>query len=99
MNPIREFLPRNDPKEHIDNCEKEWKIIGYHDKIIWPHLFPSTLDDFQNKWYKIEEAHGDTFTWKTLKQNFIKCFSFDPEEDQLKEAIEHIKGFVQNTSV
>ena len=43
---------------------------------------------------KIEEERGDTFTWKTLKENFIKDFSFNPHEDQLKEATKHIKEFV-----
>lgn len=64
---ISKFLPGNDPKEHIDNCEKEWKRSGYLDERIWPHLFTLTLDGLPNKWYKIEESHGDTFTRKTLK--------------------------------
>lgn len=53
---IEKFTPGNDPTKHIDHFEKEWKIPGYCDEIIWPHLFPSTLDDLPNKWYKIEEA-------------------------------------------
>ena len=28
---ISKFLPENDPKEHIDHCEKEWKRIRYRD--------------------------------------------------------------------
>ena len=64
---IIKFLTRKDPQEHIENCEIEWKRIGYKDERMWPHLFPSTLDNFPNKWYKIEEAYRDTFTWKPLK--------------------------------
>lgn len=59
---VNKFLLGNDPQEHINNYEREWKIIGYKDEIIWPHLFPSTLNDLPNKWYKIEEECGNTFT-------------------------------------
>ena len=37
-------------------------------------MFPTTLDDLPNKWYKIKEAQGDTFNWKYVKDNFIKDF-------------------------
>ena len=43
-------------ENHIRTCEKEWTRLGYKDERIWPHLFPSTLDDLPNKWYKMEEA-------------------------------------------
>ena len=55
------------------------------------HLFPSTLNDLQNKWYKIEEAIGDTFTWKILKRNFIKDFSFLLENEHLQPAAQQIQ--------
>ena len=93
---IKKFILGSNPQEHIINCESKWKGLGYKDEIVWPHLFSSTLDDLPNKRYKIEEARGDTFTWKTLKENFIKDFSFNPHEDQLKEATKHIKEFVQD---
>lgn len=45
---INKFLPDNKPNEHINSCEKEWKIMGYHEKWIWTHLFPSTLNYLPN---------------------------------------------------
>ena len=59
---INTFHPGIDCTKHIELCQKEWKRLGYHDERTWPYLFPSTLDDLPNKWYKIEEARGDTFT-------------------------------------
>ena len=43
---------------------------------------PISLDinDFPTQWYKMEEARGETFLWNELKENFIKCFNFIPEE-------------------
>ena len=32
--------------------------------------------DFPNKWYKMEEARGETFLWHELRKNFIKDFNF-----------------------
>ena len=64
---------------------------------MWTHLFPSTLDDLPNKWYKIEEVRGDTFTWKTLKQNFIKDFSFSPDDEHLQPAAQQIQQFLKTT--
>ena len=53
---ITVFIQGQDPKNHIRICETEWRRLGYKDERIWPHLFPSTLDDLPNKWYKMEEA-------------------------------------------
>ena len=47
------------------------------------------------KWYKIEEERGDTFTWKTLKQNFIKDFSFLSENEHLQLATQQIQQFLE----
>ena len=60
---INKFLLGNDPQEYINNSELEWKRIGYRDERFWPHIFSLTLNDLLNKWYKIEEARGDTFPW------------------------------------
>ena len=59
---ITTFHLGDDPTKHIELCQKELKRLGYHNEQMWPHLFPTTLDDLPNKWYKIEEARGDTFT-------------------------------------
>ena len=72
------FIQGKDPEEHIRICEKEWKRLGYKDERTWPHLFPSTLSDLPNKWYKMEEAHGETFLWHELTDNFLKDFIFIP---------------------
>ena len=50
------FAQGQDPKKHINICEREWRRLGYKDERIWLHLFPSTLDDLPSKWYKMEEA-------------------------------------------
>ena len=60
---ITKFHPGDHPTKHVDLCQKEWKFLGYHDDWTWPHLFPTMLDDPPNKWYKIEEARSDRFTW------------------------------------
>jgi hypothetical protein len=48
-----------DPGEHIHHCENERCIIGYIDERVWTHMFPNTLYEIPNKWYKIKEACGD----------------------------------------
>ena len=50
------FIEGQDPENHIRICETKWRRLGYKDERIWPHLFPSTLYDLPNKWYKMEEA-------------------------------------------
>ena len=75
-----------DPEEHIERCQR--KILGYRDEIMWPHLFHRTLEDLPNKWYKMEEAQRETFSWKTLKENFIKYLSFSPAKECLKEFVQ-----------
>ena len=76
----------------------EWRILRYKDEHIWPHLFPSTLDDLPNKWYKMEDARGETFLWNEIRENFIKDFSFIPEDTNLVETTKQIKAFIQLTS-
>ena len=80
------FAQGQDPEKHISICEKDWKRLGYKDERIWSHLFPSTLDDLSKKWYKMEEARGETFLWNELKENFIKDFKFILDDDQLVKA-------------
>ena len=84
--------------KHIDLCQKEWKRLGYHDERTWPHLFPTTLDDLPNKWYKLEEARGDTFDWQTLRENFIKDFSFIPDNEKWKPAAKQLQHFIRENS-
>ena len=91
---ITKFYPGDDPVKHVDLCQKEWKRQGYHDEQTWPHLFPSTLDDLPNKWYKLEEARGDTFTWQPLRENFIKDFSFILDNEKLKPAAKQLVHFI-----
>ena len=91
------FTQGQDPKNHIRTCEKECIRLGYKDEHIWPHLFPSTLDDIPNKWYKMEEERGEKFLWNELRENFIKGFSFTPEDEKLVEAMKQIKTFIYPT--
>ena len=91
------FTQGQDLENHIKTCEKEWRRLGYKYERTWPHLFPSTLSDLPNKWYKMEEARGETFLWHELKENFIKYFNFVPQNENLVETAKHIKAFVQPT--
>ena len=50
---------------------------------IYSHLLSMT---YQKNGIKIEEARGDTLTCQSLKQNFIKDFSFLPEKKHLQPA-------------
>lgn len=95
---IIKFLPRKDLEENINNYKREWKIIGKGDERIQTHLLPLNLDNFPNRWYKIEEDHGDNSTWNTLKQNFINDFSFNTQKQKLKDATKLIKEFIQDPS-
>jgi hypothetical protein len=83
-----------DPVEHIHRCENEWCRIGYRDERVW-HMFPNTLDEIPNKWYKIEEACGHTLNWSDIKENFIKDFKFILEEEHLRETTQQIKSFLE----
>jgi hypothetical protein len=59
------------------------------------HMFPNTLDEIPNKWYKIEEACGHTLNWSDIKENFVQDFKFTPEEERLREATQQIKIFLE----
>ena len=91
------FAQGKDPKKHIVVCEKEWRRLGYKDERVQPHLFSTTLDDLPNKWYKMEEARGETFTSNELKENFLKGFKFLVEEELLVKTSKQIKTFLQPT--
>ena len=54
----------------------------------------TTLDDLPNKWYKLEEARGDTSTWQTLRENFIKDFSFISDDEKIKPAAKQLQQFI-----
>ena len=56
------------------------------------------LNDLPNKWYKLEEAKGDTFTWQILRENFIKDFSFTPSDEKLKPVAKQIQQFIGEKS-
>ena len=91
------FTQGQNPEDHIKTCEKEWRKLGYKDERAWPHLFPSTLADLPNKWYKMEEARGETFLCHELRENFIKDFNFIPQNENLVETAKNIKEFIQPT--
>ena len=91
------FIQVQNPKDHIKTCQKEWRRLGYKDERAWPNLFPSTLSDLPNKWYKMEEAIGETFLWHELRENLIKYFNFIPQNENLVEPAKQIKHFIQPT--
>ena len=45
----------------------------------------------------MEEARGETFLWNELRENFIKDFSFIPQDENLIETAKQIKTFVELT--
>ena len=57
-------------------------------------MFPHTLDDLPSKWFKLEEERGETLDWKEIRQNFISDFQFQPVNENIKEVVEEIKGFI-----
>jgi hypothetical protein len=83
---IPTFKPGFDPVAHIHQCENKWRIFGYRDERVWPHMFPNTLDDIPHKWYKIEEACGHTFNWNEIKEKFIRDFEFIPTRGTTKRS-------------
>ena len=91
---ITKFHLGDDLTKHVDLCKKEWKCLRYHDERTWPHLFSIMLDNLSNKWYKIEEVRGDTFTQQTLRENFIKYFSLTPDDEKLKLVTKQIQQFI-----
>ena len=58
-------------------------------------MLSSKLDDLPNKWYKIEEANGKTFNWKSLKEKFIEDFAFFSTQDHLKEVVKELHSFIK----
>ena len=45
----------------------------------------------------MEEAQGETFLWHELKENFVKDFNVEPQNENLVETTKPIKAFVQLT--
>ena len=45
----------------------------------------------------MEEARGETFLWHELRENFIKDFSFIPQNKKLVETANQIKVFIEPT--
>ena len=45
----------------------------------------------------MEEAQGETFLWHELRENFIKDFSFIPQDQNLVETAKQIKAFIEPT--
>ena len=43
----------------------------------------------------MEEAQGGTFQWHELRENFIKDFSFIPQNEKLVETAKQIKAFIE----
>jgi hypothetical protein len=92
------FKPGFDPVAHIQQCEKEWRKSSHRDEMVWPHMFPNTVDNIPYKWYKIGEACEHTFDWNEIKINLLKDFEFKPEETLLQATKREIKYFLEQTS-
>ena len=45
----------------------------------------------------MEEARGETFLWHELRENFIKYFSFIPQDENLVKIAKQIKAFIELT--
>lgn len=57
-------------------------------------MFPNTLNDLPSKWFKLEEARGETLDWNQVKYNFISDFQFQPTNKSMKEVVKEIKEFI-----
>ena len=57
-------------------------------------MFPHILDDLPSKWFKLEEARGETLDWTDIRQNFIIDFQFQSAKEDIKEIVDEIKGFI-----
>jgi len=58
---ILNFKSGFDPVSQIQQCDREWKNVGYYDERVWTHMFLNTLYDIPHKWYTIEEESIHTF--------------------------------------
>ena len=45
----------------------------------------------------MKEAQGETFQWHELRENFIKDFSFIPQNKKLVKTAKQIKAFIEPT--
>ena len=45
----------------------------------------------------MEEAQGEIFLWHELRENFIKDFSFIPQNEKLVKTAKQIKAFIELT--
>ena len=45
----------------------------------------------------MEEDQGETFLWHELRENFIKDFTFIPQDEKLVETAKKIKAFLEPT--
>ena len=45
----------------------------------------------------MEEDRGETFLWHRLRENFIKYFSFIPQNENLVKTAKQIKEFIEPT--
>ena len=46
---------------------------------------------------QMEESRGETFQCHELRENFIKDFSFIPQNEKLVETTKQIKAFIEPT--
>ena len=57
-------------------------------------MFPNMHDELSSKWFKLEEARGETLDWNQVRYNFISDFQFQPTNKSMKEAVKEIKEFI-----
>ena len=60
--------------------------------------FLSLSTTYQTNGTKLKKQEV-TFTWKTLKQNFIKDFSFLPEDEHLQLVAQQIQLFLETNKL
>ena len=57
-------------------------------------MFPHTLDDLPSKWFKLEEARGDTLDWKTIRHNFIMDFQLLSATEYITKEVAELQSFI-----
>jgi hypothetical protein len=69
------FDGKFDPRMHVENCIKQWKVVQVPSRL-WVHLFFHSLGVIPKTGYIHEETRRQTSCWKILEDIFCRDFSF-----------------------
>jgi hypothetical protein len=95
---IPKFKLGFDPLTHIEDCEREWRRIGYKDERVWPHMFPNTLDDFLISGTKLKRHMVKHSPRRILKKILSRILHLTHRKLNLTEAVKEIKDYIEKPS-